>query len=421
MFSGKRVTVMGLGLLGRGVGDAAYLAEQGAEVLVTDLKSKEELQVSVDKLSHFSNISFVLGEHRLEDFEDKDFILKGNGVPLQNKYIEHAQSSGVPIEMSGALFHAYAGIPMIGVTGTRGKSTITELIHHVLGSRSLLGGNIRGVSNLQLLKEVEGKEVATFELDSWQLQGFGYRKISPQVAVFSNFMEDHLNYYGDMDTYFMDKAQIFLHQKEDGVLIVGEGVEDRIKEYRSDYIVAKKEDVDFSWVPGLVGEHNHENVACAYHALKMHGLSDEEIKKGFLSFAPVEGRLQFVGEYRGVKVFNDNNATTPTATAAGIAALKGEGRLIAIIGGADKGLDVSPLVDVLGSVDHVILLAGSGTEKLGIGGEMFDDIEKALASAFSIAEECDTILFSPGFASFGMFQNEYERNDAFMQALSHFE
>jgi len=419
MFSGKKVTVMGLGLLGRGVGDAAYLAEQGAEVLVTDLKSREELQTSADKLSGFSNVSFVFGEHRLEDFQDKDFILKGNGVPLHNKYIEHAKSKGVPIEMSGALFHAESGLPMIGVTGTRGKSTITELIHHVLGSRSLLGGNIRGVSNLQLLKEVERKDVATFELDSWQLQGFGYRKISPQIAVFSNFMEDHLNYYPSMDRYFEDKAQIFLHQKEGDILIIGEGMEQWIPEGRA-YTIARVGDVPAAWHPSLLGVHNQLNAACAYHALRAHGVSEADIEKGFKSFTGVEGRLQVVGEYKGVRVINDNNATTPTATAAGIEALKGEGKLIAIIGGADKGLDVAPLIDALSDVDQVVLLAGSGTEKLGREEEVFGSIEGALTAAFECAGKGDTILFSPGFASFGVFSNEYERNDAFIETLAHF-
>lgn len=417
---GKHITVMGLGLLGRGVGDAAYLAEQGANVLVTDLKSAEALAPSVEKLKDFSNIQFVLGEHRLEDFENKDFVLKGNGVPLDNTYISHAEESGVPIEMSGALFHAESGLPMIGVTGTRGKSTVTELIHHVLGERSLLGGNIRGVSNLQLLKGVQGKDVATFELDSWQLQGFGYRKISPQIAVFTNFMEDHLNYYPSMERYFEDKANIFKYQKEEDVLIVGEGMEKWMPEGVA-YTVAGKEDVPVEWHPFLLGEHNRVNVSCAYHALKAFGVAGEEIEQGFKSFAGVEGRLQVVGTFKGVRVINDNNATTPTATAAGINAVVGEGKVVAIIGGADKGLDVAPLLDALEDVDHVVLLEGSGTKKLGRGEETFSDIKKALQEAFTLAGEGDTILFSPGFASFGMFANEYERNDSFLDSLRSYE
>lgn len=417
---GKNITVMGLGLLGRGVGDAAYLAEQGANVLVTDLKSADELAPSVEKLKDFSNIQFVLGEHRLKDFEKKDFVLKGNGVPLNNKYILHAEEAGVPIEMSGALFHAYSGLPMIGVTGTRGKSTVTELIHHVLGERSLLGGNIRGVSNLQLLKDVEGKDVATFELDSWQLQGFGYRNISPQIAVFTSFMEDHLNYYPDMETYFADKAEIFKYQKEGDVLIVGEGVEKWMPE-GVEYITACAGDVPTEWHPFLLGEHNRINAACAYHALKAFGVSGEDIEQGFKSFAGVEGRLEVVGTFNDVRVINDNNATTPTATAAGIRAVAGEGKLIAIMGGADKGLDIAPLVEVLEDVDHLVLLQGTGTEKLRRDEEVFSDIKKALEKAFDLAGEGDTILFSPGFASFGLFKNEYDRNDQFVDALRSYE
>jgi len=419
MLDGKKVTVMGLGLLGRGVGDAAYLAEQGADVLVTDLKSREELSESIEKLQEFSNIEYVLGEHRLSDFEDRDFILKGNGVPLNNTYIEHAQKNGVEVLMSGALFHVLSNIPMIGVTGTRGKTTVTELIHHAL-KRSILGGNIRGVSNLQLLKEVENNDVAVFELDSWQLQGFGYQKTSPHIAVFTNFMEDHLNYYPDMDTYFIDKAQIFLHQKSNDVLIIGEDVEDRVKEYTSRYVVAKEGVVPTSWHPSLVGAHNARNVSCAYHALKAYGLSDEEIRESFESFKGIPGRLECFGEVGGVKVFNDNNATTPTATAAGIEALKGSGKIIAIIGGADKGLDVAPLVEALKGVDHVVLLAGTGTESLDREENVHESLSSAVEEAFSVAGEGDTILFSPGFASFGMFVNEYERNDQFVSLIKGF-
>lgn len=416
MFDGKKITVMGLGLLGRGVGDTAYLAEQGADVLVTDLKSKEELSESLEKLQEFSNIEYVLGEHRLSDFEDRDFILKGNGVPLNNTYIEHAQKNGVEIVMSGALFHTLSDIPMIGVTGTRGKSTVTELIHHTL-KRSILGGNIRGVSNLQLLKEVEGKDVAVFELDSWQLQGFGYQKTSPHIAVFTNFMEDHLNYYPDMDTYFMDKAQIFLHQKDNDVLIIGEDVEDRVKKHTSRYVVAREGVVPPSWHPNLVGAHNARNAACAYYALKAHGLSDAEIKESFESFTAVPGRLECLKEVNGVKVFNDNNATTPTATAAGIKALKGSGKIIAIIGGADKGLDTTPLTETLKDVDHVVLLAGTGTKRLDREEKAHESLASAVGEAFSVAGEGDVILFSPGFASFGMFVNEYDRNDQFVSLV----
>jgi len=416
-FKGKNITVMGLGLLGRGVGDTKYLAEQGANLLVTDLKTAEELKTSIDQLKEFSNITYVLGEHRLQDFENIDMVLKGNGVPLGNKYIEHAREHGVEIVMSGALFHELSNLPMIGITGTRGKTTVTHLVHHAL-KNSLLGGNVRGISNLQLLKETEGKDVAVFELDSWQLQGFEEKKISPNIAVFTNFMEDHLNYYGgDMDLYFKDKANIFLHQKEGETLIIGADIEDRVREHTKNYIVAKQGEVDSSWHPNLIGEHNEKNVACAYHALKVYGLSDDEIKEAFKSFPGIEGRLENIGEVKGVRIFNDSTSTTPAATEAGIKAVQGEGKVIAIVGGADKELPLDGFNKVLDIVDHLVLLAGSGTEKLGRKEVPHDSLESAVKEAFENAKEGDAILFSPGFASFGMFVNEYERNDMFVALI----
>src|SRR3990167_4104252 len=223
-FKGKKITVMGLGLLGRGVGDARFLAGCGAELMITDLKSREQLAPSLAALSEFPNITYVLGEHRLEDFRGCDMVLKAAGVPLDSVYIAEARAHGIPVEMSAALFARLSGVPIIGVTGTRGKSTTTHLIHHVLsqvtGKKVLLGGNVREVSNLALLDEVTEKSIAVMELDSWQLQGFGEAKISPHIAVFTNFLDDHLNYYGgNREKYFADKAQIFLHQKQGNTFV----------------------------------------------------------------------------------------------------------------------------------------------------------------------------------------------------------
>ena len=131
-FRGKRITVMGLGLLGRGVGDTQYLAECGAEVIVTDLKSREQLAESVAQLESFPNITFVLGEHRLEDFRDRDFILKAAGVPLDSPFIGEAKKHNIPVRMSADLFAEISGVPVVGVTGTRGKSTVTHMVHSIL-------------------------------------------------------------------------------------------------------------------------------------------------------------------------------------------------------------------------------------------------------------------------------------------------
>jgi UDP-N-acetylmuramoylalanine--D-glutamate ligase len=227
-FTGKKITVMGLGLLGRGVGDVRFLAEAGADLIVTDLKTKEQLAPSLEALKEFPNITFVLGEHRLEDFRERDLILKAPKTPLDSVYIAEAEQHGVPVTMSTALFARLAreqGAALIGITGTRGKTTTTEMIAHILrasGAKVLLGGNIRGVSTLSLLPEVVPGTVAVLELDSWQLQGFRAEELSPHVAVFTTFFPDHQDYYPDMDTYLADKAEIFLHQGPDDTLVLGE-------------------------------------------------------------------------------------------------------------------------------------------------------------------------------------------------------
>src|ERR1700761_1157631 len=206
-FAGKRVTLMGLGLLGRGIGDAAFLAGLGAQLTVTDRKSEAELAASLKQLAGFPNIQYVLGEHRLENFQHADMVIKAAGVPVASPYIEAARDAGVAVYMSTALFAKFArqtGARLVGITGTRGKSTVTHMIHHALTGtdrRALLGGNVRGLSTLALLPEVRNGDIAVLELDSWQLQGFGDLRMSPDVAVFTNLLMDHLNYYPDMDAY----------------------------------------------------------------------------------------------------------------------------------------------------------------------------------------------------------------------------
>ena len=227
-FENKKITVMGLGLLGRGIGDTAFLAKISREVIVTDKKTKEQLASSLLLLKEYIGVTYVLNEHRMEDFENRDFILKAAGVPLESEYIADARSKKVPVYMSAALvcdivMKELPDVVIIGVTGTRGKSTTTELIAHILrenGSRVHLGGNIRGVANLPLLNEIEDGDFLVLELDSWQLQGFGDMKISPHIAVFTSFMDDHMNYYkNDKELYFNDKANIYRNQHDGDILI----------------------------------------------------------------------------------------------------------------------------------------------------------------------------------------------------------
>lgn len=429
-FNGKRVTLLGLGLLGRGVGDAAFIAECGGRVTVSDRKSEAELERSIDQLREH-DITFHFGGHSKDDFTDTDMVIKAAGVRLDSPEIAAARSAGIPVYMSTALAAKFAmenGTKVVGVTGTRGKSTVAHMIHHVLvsaGRKAHLGGNVRGVSTLAMVPSVASGDVLVLELDSWQLQGFGDLRISPHVAVFTNLMPDHQNYYGDMESYFNDKANIFRFQKKDDSLIAVPELAERIRTIGAGegaYRTHIESPAPSEWKLSMPGEHNRVNAALAAGALEVLGLSSDEVRDGLASFAGVEGRLQFLRELDGVQIYNDNNATTPEATIAALQALDtGKKNIILIMGGADKGLDMSALwADILIRCKDLFFLAGSGTDRIRSEAPHvpeFNSLEEVVEAAWKAAEPGDIILFSPAFASFGMFKNEYDRNDQFVKIV----
>lgn len=426
-FRKKKITQMGLGLLGRGVGDARYMAEQGAELIVTDLKNATELSPSVNALTNLP-ITFVLGEHRLEDFRGRDLVVKGPKTPLDSPYIAAAQEEGTHVTMSTALFARFArerGARIVGITGTRGKTTTTAMIGHILtstGAHVLMGGNLRGVSTLSLLPNVTADTICVLELDSWQLQGFRAENLSPDVAVFTTFFADHQDYYPDMDTYLADKAEIFLHQRPDDTFVLGASIERLVQEQYAGRIpvapvIARPEQVPAETLL-VLGEHNRENAACALLAVAACGVSTDQALGALRSFKGVEGRLEFLGEKRGIQFYNDTTSTTPEATLAALFALATKDRsLILIMGGSDKGLDMGRLlVELPRYVKRLIMLSGTGTSRVLEylpGASVYDSLSAAFDEAVRSARAGDTILLSPAFASFGMFTNEYERGDQF--------
>lgn len=430
------MTLMGLGLLGRGVGDAVFLALCGAEVTVTDLKTEEELKESVEKLRGIPGIKFKLGGHDLADFQNCDMVLKAAGVPLDSIYIAEARKNNIPVYMGAALFTKLAPeVTVVGITGTRGKSTVTHLIAHILktaGKNVLLGGNVRDVATLPMLRDARSGDIVVMELDSWQLQGFADAGISPHVAVFTTFMDDHMNYYeGDREKYFNDKAAIYRYQKETDTLVVGEDVVSVIAsrdKHKGNLVIAKRGDVPKEWKVKIPGEHNLLNIVCAVEACRSLGISDEEIKKGVESFAGVEGRLQFVKEVKGVKIYNDGNATTPEATVAGLRAVESNRNIILVMGGTDKGLDITPLLDEIGkSAKAIVFFRESGTDKIkdrlvnikGVQAVETETFEESVRKGFELASVGDVLLFSPAFASFGrFFKNEYDRSDQFIKIIN---
>ncbi len=443
-FNGKKITVMGLGLLGGALNDILYLAKNGAILTVTDLKNADQLKTSLDKLKKYPKINFVLGEHKIEDFKNADMVLQPGNVPIDSPYFLESRKNNIPIFVSESLFAKYAtGVILVGITGTRGKSMTTALIYEILKEnikdrKVYLGGNVRNVSTLALLDKIKSGDIVVMELDSWALHGMGDLNISPNISVFTSFMPDHMNYYkGSMKDYFADKALIYKNQKKGDVLVTSKEMKKLIThstglgqgEVKSKIILADKKNVS-NWKFVVPGEHQRQNLAYAAEVAKQFDIPISKIKKTVASFKGVEGRLQLLRVYKGIKIYNDNNATTPEATIAGIKALFPQVRpvgknIVLICGGSDKKVDLTNFVKTFNKeCKFISMIPGTGTDiliknyKLRITNEIGRDLKEVVKKALAHTKKGDVVLFSPGFASFGMFTNEYERNDLFVKIIN---
>src|SRR5581483_515056 len=220
----KRVLVMGLGLHGGGVGVTRWLLKQGARVTVTDLKKPNELRPTTSQLGD-APVEWVLGEPRLVDFVNADLIVRNPGVPRESRYLEFARARGIPVWMELGLFLEQlprGAAQVIGITGTKGKTTTTVLTGEILrrvAPKTVVAGNLR-VSALEALDRIDAETPVVLEMSSFQLEEFQELKISPHLAAITNVYPDHLNRYQDLDEYAWAKAQIFLHQSPRDHLIL---------------------------------------------------------------------------------------------------------------------------------------------------------------------------------------------------------
>lgn len=420
----KKVLILGLGIQGRGVGDAKIFAEIGSQVTVADLKTKDQLSPSLEQLAEYP-IAYQLGPHRPETVDQADVIVRNASVPWKCDILEHARSVGKPIVTDESLFFTYAQpSKTIGITGTRGKSTTTHLIFHLMKSSSLkvvLAGNAVATPSLALLQSYDQEAWYVFELSSWQLQGLGLHHHSPHISVFTNLYPDHL-LDRTFDEYGQDKAQIFLHQKPDDYLVANRDnqVVRQIvsRQARSQVRWFASEEVS-QVETSLIGEHNRENIAAAYKVAQILNLHIDQFSVSAFGGLPM--RLEKVGNINGVEIINDTTSTTPTATTKALAAYPDS---VLILGGTTKKLPLDDLVEAIKDrARQVVLLDGSGTSEIEalIPQDMikgrYSSLPEAVDRALSLCGRGDRVLFSPGFTSFGMFANEFDRGEKFNQLI----
>ncbi|MFW6274485.1 MAG: UDP-N-acetylmuramoyl-L-alanine--D-glutamate ligase [Spirochaetota bacterium] len=449
---GLGVTVMGLGLHGGGLAASRFFAEHGATVTVTDLRDEATLAPTVEKLADLP-IRFVLGRHEKEDFSEADLVIKNPAVPRNSKYLQLADR----IETDISVFLRLNQRPVLAITGSKGKSTSVSALHRILRAadpEALLGGNIT-VSPLTFVEKclLPSESPVILELSSWQLADIKPAELlKARIAAITNIMPDHQNSYSSMQEYVNDKARIFAGQAADEYSICfyddeygrffAESTPGRPLFYSAAPLPEELGDGAYlhdgigylrrggqlqEIVPELVniaGTHNKLNLLVAAASAALWGVPLDTIRAEAAGFSGIEHRMELVRELNGVRWYNDSAATIPDATAAAIKSLSGNVHLIT--GGTDKKLDFSPLDEVLELPASIHLLEGSASIHMQKKMQVrqipyygpFGNLQAAIFSAFEQATAGDTVLFSPGATSFGMFLNEFDRGRSFKSMVA---
>ncbi len=463
-FQGKKITLMGLGLHGGGLAVAQWLLKHGTNITVTDLKTAEELKSSVDillakakELGVENNLILKLGKHSTEDFVDTDMVIKNPGVRNNNNFLEIARDNNIPIYDEAMLFMELTTVPIIGITGSKGKSTVTAITGAMLQKKfpkTIIAGNIKTTPLFQIIDKVIDNEdilMVVAELSSWQLDNFGDIEISPQIAVITNLLPEHLNSYNNsFIDYINAKFNIAKFQKTEDTVVLnyddkklkeyGKSLEQNIiwfsvnskvpkgVEVRGDELIWHEESVEKSlgkFVTELAGNHNLANIAAATSVAYAHGVETKDIIETIKKFQTLSGRREYFGNVHDRIWYNDTTATAPVATMVMLDSFSD--RVVLIAGGSDKGSPIDDLAKkIIEKVSHLILLPGDGTDKLVNSLEknnftnrtLVKDMSEAVQVALDNSKKDETIILSPGFASFASFAHEFARGDAYIQAIN---
>lgn len=442
--SKEKVLILGFGREGKSTYKLIRKYLKDKHLTICD--GNEKLLEQNSELSDDHNLDFVLGSNYLDNLNDYDMIIKSPGVNF--KYIDHSKISD-KITSQVNLFFKYSNNLTIGVTGTKGKSTTSSMIHYILtgmNKKAILVGNI-GIPIFDKIDEFDKDTIVVTELSCHQLQ---FVKASPNISILLNIYEEHLDLYKSYEEYSLAKINIFKYQKDTDYNIWGLDSPDSVKYFKANNntysfsinnnmvkrgILIKEDGLyykegtniklvyDKKRTRKLLGEHNLYNVAASMCVSMILNLDMDKVCDLVDSFEPLEHRMEFVGTYKGISFYNDSIATIPSACIYCIKSVPNT--KTAIVGGMDRGLDLSELVNYFNSsncpLETIIFLKDTGynicdeLKRLHCNKRLIKavDMEDAVINAYKYTKEGASCVLAPAAASYNVYKNFEERGKAY--------
>ena len=436
-FANKKVLVLGLAKSGESA--ARLLDKLGAIVTVNDGKPFEENPAAQSLLEE--GIKVVTGGHPLELLdEDFEWMVKNPGIPYNNPMVMRALEKKIPVITEVELAYLISDAPIIGITGSNGKTTTTTMIAEVLtagGQNGLLSGNI-GFPASQVAQDAGETDTLIMELSSFQL--IGIEAFHPEIAVITNLMPTHLDYHGSFEEYVAAKWNIQKNMTASDYVVLNfnqDLAKELAKETAAQVIpFSTQEKVDGAYLDGDVltfrgeaimkaselgvpGSHNVENALATIAVAKLRGIDNQVIKETLAHFGGVKHRLQYVGEINQVKFYNDSKSTNILATQKALSGFDNS-KVILIAGGLDRGNEFDELVPDIKGLKKMVILGESAArvkraaDQAEVSYLDASDVRDATRKAFSVAEPGDVVLLSPANASWDMYKNFEVRGDEFL-------
>lgn len=439
---GTQALVIGLGAAG--LSTVRYLLGRGVRVRVSDQRHFDQIDPTAHDVLRQAKVELETGGHSLNFLSGTDLVIPGPGVPLDLPLLQAAREQGIPIAGELALAAEQFSAPVIAVTGSNGKTTVTSLIGYLLhaaGRRPFVGGNI-GTPLLDYFAAPHDYDVVVLELSSFQLDLAGLFR--PDIGLLLNISPDHLDRHGSMSAYINAKMQLFAKQRKGDIAILGNDdpvaiaapVNDGVRRFvfgRTQVREAtvmhgrvllhiEQDGVSRSELYNLDQTHlrssvNRLNAAAALLATALHGCCQQELVRGLADFRPPPHRMAEVARVDGVRFINDSKATNIGALEAALGGC--EAPVVLIAGGRDKGSDFTLLRAVVASrVKHLIVLGEAAVSMEAalesiVTTERATTMEDAVQRAMMVAARGDIVLLAPGCASFDMFSGYAERGRVF--------